>query len=82
MGATAMNKEAMALLEAIKSAEAKVDVVPPGWMTMAQMANEIGMSRDWVEKRMAKVKHECRNFRIRIGLNGVVRHVPHYRISQ
>lgn len=62
---------------------AKAEEVPAGWFTMAELAEEIGMSESNARRRMVHMlKAGAVEKRIyRIQLERQVRPVPHYRLK-
>jgi predicted transcriptional regulator len=61
-----------------------LDVVPPGWFTVADLAAEVGKAPVTISQRIRKMvktgQAERQDFTIQ--LEQVARKVPHYRLKQ
>jgi hypothetical protein len=67
----------------IAETKVKGDVVPPGWKTRQQWAQELGMSSSMVgvylDRLLKEKKVEAKRFKVSMGLRSAYP-VPHYRV--
>jgi|LauGreDrversion2_6_1035139.scaffolds.fasta_scaffold02655_4 hypothetical protein len=72
--------------EVIKSElESKVEKVPDGWKTQAQLSDELKVTRSYVGKLVARLlasgKAEQKNYVAKCGLGSTIRKQMHYRLK-
>lgn len=60
-----------------------LDTVPPGWLTVQQLADKLGVPRRTIGERISNAVREGRAERqmFRISTGAVTRPIPHYRLK-
>jgi hypothetical protein len=76
------DRELLEFCKVLAAATAPADVIPPGWATLDQIAEAMGINRQKVARHLHLIagQWERRNFRIKC--DKIVRHVTHYRLKK
>jgi len=77
-----INQAAARLLEALKAqSEKQVEVVPKGWFTSSQLAKQVGVTTNTMNKNLKGLVqaglYETKSFKIKSGSR--IFGIPHYR---